>query len=44
VHTLFEELRNEEIEHEQLVRRELDTIPPDPQLPADDFADEPVGH
>jgi rubrerythrin len=44
VRTLFEELRNEEIEHEQLVRRELAKVPPDPQLAADDFADEPVGH
>jgi rubrerythrin len=44
VRTRLKELRNEEIEHEQLVRRELAKVPPDPQLAADDFADEPVGH
>lgn len=44
VRTLFEDLRNEEIEHEALVRRELAKLPPDPGLPPDDFADEPVGH
>jgi rubrerythrin len=43
VKKLFEELRDEEVEHQDLVTRELDKLPPDPALKADDFADEPQG-
>lgn len=41
VKALFEELREEEVEHQRLVLAELDKTPPDPVLRADDFADEP---
>jgi rubrerythrin len=40
---LFEELRQEELEHQGLVERELAKLPPDSKLKAEDFADEPVG-
>lgn len=43
VRALFEELRHEEVEHQALVRREIDAAPPDPAIPSEDFADEPVG-
>lgn len=43
VRALFDELRREEIEHQELVRRELAKTPPDPELSAADFADDPVG-
>ena len=43
VHALFDELRSEEVEHQELVRKQLAQAPPDPDLPADDFSDEPVG-
>lgn len=42
VRTLFEELRDEELEHQELVQRELAKLPPDPELEAEAFADEPV--
>jgi erythrin-vacuolar iron transport family protein len=42
VKALFQELRDEEIEHQELVQKELAKAPPDPDLPSDDFADEPV--
>ncbi len=43
VRALFEELRDEEVEHQELVRREIKKAPADPNLPDDDFGDEPVG-
>jgi rubrerythrin len=43
VRTLFEELAAEEIAHQDLVRRELAKAPPDPAIPTERFADEPVG-
>ena len=43
VKTLFEDLCAEEVEHQNLVRRELEKAPPDPDIPSDEFADEPVG-
>jgi len=43
VRTLFEDLCAEEVEHQELVRRELDKAPPDPTIASDRFADEPVG-
>jgi erythrin-vacuolar iron transport family protein len=42
VRKLFEELREEEVEHQRLVREQIARQPPDPDLQADDFADEPV--
>ena len=44
VKALFEELRDEEVEHQELVEKELAKLPPDPTLPAEDFSDDPVGH
>jgi rubrerythrin len=43
VRELFEELHEEEIEHQQLVRQHLDKLPPDSDADPDDYADEPVG-
>jgi rubrerythrin len=42
VRTLFEELREEEVLHQQLVRRELEKLPPDPDVDPEAFVDEPV--
>lgn len=44
VRALFEELRDEEIEHQALVRGEIGRLVPEADVPADAFADEPVGH
>ncbi len=43
VRGLFEELRAEEVHHQELVRRELAKLPPDDAFCHEDFADEPVG-
>ena len=42
VRKLFEELKAEETLHQELVNKELSKLPPDPGLPPEDFADEPV--
>jgi rubrerythrin len=42
VRALFEELREEEVEHQRLVRSELDKAPPDSELPGDAWEDEPT--
>ena len=42
VKRLFEELRDEEVEHQDLVKRQLAKLPPGPDVNPDDFADEPV--
>jgi len=42
VRALFEELREEEIEHQGLVRSELDKAPADPELPHEAWEDEPT--
>ena len=42
VRALFEELRDEEVEHQALVRAELAKLPPDSGLSDDDFVDEPA--
>ena len=42
VRKLFEELRQEEVHHQDLVQKELDKLPPDPEVTMDDQADEPV--
>ncbi len=39
---LFDELREEEVHHQALVRREIERLPPDSGFKPDDFADEPV--
>jgi rubrerythrin len=42
VRALFEELRDEEIEHQTLVKAELAKLPPDSGLSDEDFVDEPA--
>lgn len=42
VRALFEELRDEEIEHQDLVKAELAKLPPDSGLSDEDFVDEPA--
>lgn len=42
VKALFEELRDEEVEHQKLVKAELAKLPPDAGLSAEDFVDEPT--
>lgn len=44
VRALFEELRDEEVVHQDLVRKELARLPPGPEASAEDYADEPVAH
>jgi rubrerythrin len=39
---LFEELRDEEVQHQALVQKELAKLPPDSAVEADDFEDEPT--
>lgn len=42
VRALFEELRAEESQHQELVRKELAKLPAGPDIDPDAFADEPV--
>jgi erythrin-vacuolar iron transport family protein len=42
VRALFEELRDEELIHQKLVKREMDKLPPDPDINPEAFADEPT--
>jgi rubrerythrin len=42
VRALFEELRDEEMVHQSLVRRELEKIPPDLEIDPNVFVDEPT--
>jgi rubrerythrin len=42
VRTLLEELREEEVLHQTLVRNELARVAPEPEADAESFADEPV--
>ena len=42
VKTLFEELRTEELFHQDLVSKELAKLPSDPPLDPEDFVDEPT--
>lgn len=44
VKTLFEELRDEEIEHQRLVREQIAKLPPESDARPDDWVDEPVAH
>lgn len=41
VKQLFEELKQEEVEHQELVRKELEKQPPDDPRDPDEFIDEP---
>ncbi len=42
VRKLFEELRGEELVHQELVKREMAKLPPDSGVKPDDYADDPV--
>jgi rubrerythrin len=42
VRKLFEELKEEEVLHQELVKKQLSRLPPDSGLSSEDFADEPV--
>jgi rubrerythrin len=42
VRKLFEELRDEELAHQELVENEIAKLPPGPDVNPDDYADEPV--
>jgi len=42
VKRLFEELREEEVEHRRMVEEQIARQPDDPPFKADDFADDPV--
>jgi len=42
VQELFKELRDEEVMHQQLVRKEMALLPPSPDADPEDYADEPV--
>ena len=42
VRKLFEELREEEVLHQQMVQGELGKLPPDSAVSTEDYADEPV--
>jgi erythrin-vacuolar iron transport family protein len=42
VRKLFEELRDEEVQHKDLVKKELAKLPPDHGFDPNDFVDEPV--
>jgi rubrerythrin len=44
VKKLFEELVAEELEHQQLVKKELAKLPADDELRQEDFEDPPVAH
>jgi rubrerythrin len=44
VRTLFEELRDEEVVHQSLVREAMRNLPQRPDADAADYEDEPVGH
>jgi erythrin-vacuolar iron transport family protein len=43
VKQLFDELREEEVEHQKLVQQQLDRQPPDDGLDPEEFVDEPQG-
>ena len=42
VKALFEELRDEEVEHQDLVKAEIAKLPPDAAVSDEDFVDEPA--
>jgi hypothetical protein len=44
VASLLIEQRTEEMDHQWRIRVRMKAIPPDPEISAEDFADEPVAH
>jgi erythrin-vacuolar iron transport family protein len=44
VRALFEELRDDEAEHQRLVKAEIAKRPAEPAIGVDDFSDDPVAH
>jgi len=42
VRKLFQELEAEEVLHQELVKKQLAKLPPDPEVSSEDYADEPV--
>lgn len=42
VQALFAELRDEEVHHQELVRREIERLPPDAETDGEAFVDEPA--
>jgi erythrin-vacuolar iron transport family protein len=42
VRRLFQELREEELEHQRLVKRQMEKLPPDSGANPEDYADEPT--
>ena len=44
VRVLFEELREEEVEHQEMVKKAMAKLPPDSGIRPDDYEDEPVAH
>jgi len=44
VKALFVELRQEEVEHQNLVKKVMEKVEQGPDIDPDDFIDEPVGH
>lgn len=44
VRELFSDLRQEELEHQHLVEKEIAKLPPDAAIRAEDVEDEPVAH
>ena len=42
VRALFEELRDEELLHQELVRRQIEKLPPDSEIDPEAFIDEPT--
>jgi rubrerythrin len=44
VRRLFEELRDEEVVHQRLVREAMQKLPSGPEPDPEDYADEPVAH
>ncbi len=44
VKKLFEELKEEEVHHQNLVKLEMAKLGPEEKFTTEDFADEPVGH
>jgi rubrerythrin len=44
VKKLFAELRQEEVEHQELVKKVMDKVEHEPDFDPEDFVDEPIGH
>ncbi len=42
VRALFEELRDEELLHQEMVRKQIEKLPPDPGIDPEAFVDEPT--